>query len=290
LTIPARVIPLVGVIGVTAIAAATVAGRDVERERLTNSIGMELVRIQPGSFSMGEANEIPPEMREDIEYSTHGDWDEHPVHRVTITEPYYLGVTEVTLEQYRAFKPDFRAPDDQVHVSGINWHEAQAFCEWLSRKEGVHYRLPTEAEWEFAARAGTTSLFSSGSAPPEPGSPNAWGVKNMHSGVAERVSDWYGAYTGEDESDPIGPAAGLAKVIRGGGLDLQTPYYARSANRASYAPAFPPPAAREAQASLGESLPPRINRPRGPTSRSSMPISCATRRTIRAIMRLDSAS
>jgi hypothetical protein len=123
----------------------------------------------------------------------------------------------------------------------------------LSRKEGVHYRLPTEAEWEFAARAGTTSLFSSGSAPPEPGSPNAWGVKNMHSGAAEWVSDWYGAYTGEDESDPIGPAADLAKVIRGGGLDLQTPYYARSANRASYAPAFPPPAAREAQRSLGES-------------------------------------
>ena len=216
---------------------------------LTNSIGMKLVRIEPGSFVMGESNTIPAGMLpKEMEYAIHGDWDERQFHKVTLTKPFYIAETEVTVEQFRQFRADVAAPaSESPYVTGISWYEAQAFCEWLSKKEGRTYRLPTEAEWEYAARAGTTTLFSSGDAPPAAdGAANAWGVKNMHRAPAEWVLDWHGQYPAADEVDPVGPASGLGKVIRGGGLDLDAPYFSRSANRASYAPDFPTPAAREA--------------------------------------------
>ena len=181
---------------------------------------------------MGESNPIPDALKlKDLEYLPNGDWDEKPVRRVAIGKPFYIGVTEVTLEQYKQFKQDYVPPAPaklengqeapaSPYVTGINWHEAAAFCEWLSKKEGRTYRLPTEAEWEFAARAGTTTTFSSGDAPPAADVANPWGVKNMHGAVAEWVRDWHAAYPAEDETDPVGPASGFAKVIRGGGLDL----------------------------------------------------------------------
>jgi formylglycine-generating enzyme required for sulfatase activity len=222
------------------------AGHAQDPARIVNSIGMELVRIQPGSFRMGETNAIPLAMHEDMPYLTHGDWDEHPAHPVTISRPYYIGVTEVTIEQYRQFDPEYRPVASHApFVSGIGWHEARRFAEWLSRKEGRTYRLPTEAEWEYAARAGTATSFWSGGEPPPADSANAWGLKHVHDGVAEWVADWHGAYAAGAQTDPVGPSTGFARVIRGGGLDRQTPYYARSANRASMAPAFPPPGSRE---------------------------------------------
>jgi formylglycine-generating enzyme required for sulfatase activity/antitoxin component YwqK of YwqJK toxin-antitoxin module len=250
----ARVVPLVLLFGAAVLTAADRQGAAPVDKQVTNSIRMELVRIEPGSFAMGEAESIPLEMRKGIEYSTQGDWDEHPVRRVTISQPFYIGATEVTLDQYRQFKPDFPAGDADTapSVSGVSWYDAQAFCDWLSQKEGRAYRLPTEAEWEYAARAGTLTMFASGEAPPAAETANAWGVKNMHTGVAEWVRDWYAAYPEVDEKDPIGPAAGLAKVIRGGGLDKRSSYYARSANRASFAPNFPPAEQREAAAALAE--------------------------------------
>ena len=214
--------------------------------RIVNSIGMELVRIQPGSFRMGELNAIPLAMHEDLPYLTHGDWDERAVRTVTISQPYYIGVTEVTVEQYRQFDPDYRgAAPYAPYASGISWYDAQRFAEWLSRKEGRTYRLPTEAEWEYAARAGTRTMFWSGDAPPPPDAANAWGLKQVHGGVSEWVADWHAPYPTSDQTDPVGPSTGFARVIRGGGLDRETTYYARSANRASMAPAFPPPGSRE---------------------------------------------
>ncbi|MGH7565074.1 MAG: formylglycine-generating enzyme family protein, partial [Gemmatimonadota bacterium] len=230
---------------------ASVPAAAQEPERFTNTIGMEVVRIEPGSFTMGETIGIPADMLEEMIYLTEGDWDERPAHQVTISQPYWIGVTEVTLDQYRQFDPEFPGSGDHApYVSGVSWYEAQAFTEWLSEKEGKPYRLPTEAEWEYAARAGATMLFWSGATPPEAGAANPWGLQNVHSGVAEWVLDWHGAYAPGDRVDPVGPAAGVAKIVRGGGLDRRAPYYARSANRAGMAPDFPPAEAREHLAAM----------------------------------------
>ncbi len=135
---------------------------------MTNSIGMKLVRIEPGSFVMGEGGTIPAGMLpKEMEYATHGDWDERPLHKVTLTKPFYLSETEVTVEQFRQFKADIGAASssssssspEPPYIIGISWYEAQAFCEWLSKKEGRTYRLPTEAEWEYGAR-GTARSFA----------------------------------------------------------------------------------------------------------------------------------
>ncbi len=217
---------------------------------VTNSIGMKLVWVEPGSFEMGNRNPErvaalggPPLLPE-------GDWDEKPVHTVTITRGFYISETEVTLEQFRQFRPE--QPRGEVfpaYVSGVSWEDAVAFCEWLSERGGRSYRLPTEAEWEYACRAGTGTLFSSGDEPPAEGAANAWGLKNMHAGVAEWVWDWYGPYPPEAQTDPVGRAAGVGRVVRGGGVhDLKSRksspfqgtdnYYRRSANRASAPPGY----------------------------------------------------
>jgi len=192
-----------------------------------NSIGVRLVRVEPGSFTMGEA-------------SPRADgWDESPAHKVTISSPFLISETEITAEQFAEFQPGFTGSlTEGSAATGISWHEANAFCEWLTRKEGKPYRLPTEAEWEYAARAGAKGSLWSGDAPPAPDAPNPWGLKAIHSGPAEWCYDWYGPYADWDQVDPVGPVSGLSKVVRGGGLDRDSPYYARAANRASYAPAF----------------------------------------------------
>jgi len=121
-----------------------------------NCIGMELIRIEPGSFLMGQTEG--------------GDWDEQPVHKVRITKPFYMAATEVTNAHYEQYDPDhrdlrgkkgFSTADDEAVVF-ISWYDAVGFCEWLSKKEQKPYRLPTEAEWEFACRAGTTTQFHTG--------------------------------------------------------------------------------------------------------------------------------
>ena len=136
-------------------------------EPITNSVGMKLVRIEPGTFTMGQDG---PPIAGNGDMATHhaefrsADWDEKPAHRVTHHAAVSHGVTEVTLGQFRQFEPDFRkgkGADDEA-VNAVTWTKAVAFCEWLSKKEGKTYRLPTEAEWEYACRAGTTTLFHTG--------------------------------------------------------------------------------------------------------------------------------
>lgn len=208
----------------------------------TNSIGIKLIHIPLGSFLMGETNETHPDSS--MEYLAHGDYDEKPVHKVTITKPFYISETEITLDQFKQFKPDYVGVKEYYpYATGLNWYNAVEFCKWLSKKEGKIYRLPTEAEWEYACRAGTTTLYSTGETIND--SPNAWGLKNLYNNIAEWCYDWYGEYSYKDQSDPVGRDGGFAKVVRGAGLDRQTPYYSRSANRSSIAPRFPPKSNQE---------------------------------------------
>jgi sulfatase modifying factor 1 len=146
---------------------------------VTNSVGMKLMRIEPGTFTMGQDG--PPledylrqkrygEMHKDVDRI---DFDETPAHQVTIMQPFHIGVTEVTVAQYRQFDPSFKTKDpkskpaDEDAASGVTWEKAVAFCEWLSKKEGKPYRLPTEAEWEYACRAGAVTLFHTGDTLPD---------------------------------------------------------------------------------------------------------------------------
>jgi len=260
-------------------------------ERIRNSIGMELAPIESGSFDIGEtAAPVPDELTAPLTYVTRaqlqkrypwgdaskfkvyidharlGDFDERPVHRVTITRPFWMSVHEVTNAQYEQFDPSHRAmrgkngfsKQDDEAVVFVSWHQAAAFCDWLSRKEGRRYRLPTEAEWEYACRAGTRSLYAFGEALPpayrknvknsafdEPSDivpltvgqtpPNGWGLFDMHGNVEEWASDWYGPYTSEAQRDPVGYSSGDFKVTRGGSHGTLL-YYLRSANRAGLPP------------------------------------------------------
>ena len=148
-------------------------------EPVTNSIGITLVRIEPGTFMMGQDG---PPLEDYVRQKPFGeiykdfdriDFDEKPVHQVTLTRPNLMGVTEVTVAQYRQFDPAFKTKDpnskpaEDDAASGVTWERAVAFCEWLSKKEGKTYRLPTEAEWEYACRAGTTTLFHTGDTLPD---------------------------------------------------------------------------------------------------------------------------
>jgi hypothetical protein len=195
---------------------------------------MEFVQIEPGTFRMGASSTPLPEAM--LTAPGHvmsrrpeeGDFDETPAHTVTLTQPYRIGVTEVTIEQYRRFRPDYQGnPAFAPYATGVSWYDADQFCIWLGRKEGKKCRLPTEAEWEYAAQVGNQA------------------VRNMQSGPAEWCQDWYGLYPSEAQTDPVGRASGLAKVVRGGGLDYRQalfpallPYFQRANNRASMAPAF----------------------------------------------------
>jgi len=275
---------------------------------ITNSIGMKLARIPAGEFRMGNAESAESLRREfpacESERIDKLD-DEVPVHRVCITKAFYLGVHEVTIDQFRQFTEEapYQAESDRDGTGGwgysaeiayfegrrpgyswrdpgfrqagnhpvvnVTWNDAVAFCEWLSRKEGRTYRLPTEAEWEYACRAGSTTRYQNGDDPealtdvaalydrttkdvfPQWAScavkgsdghaftapvgsflPNAFGLCDMHGNVWEWCSDWYGEdyYATSPSNDPQGPETGVVRVRRGGSWHTW-PLYMRSSFR-----------------------------------------------------------
>ncbi len=242
-------------------------------QSLTNSLGMKLVPVAPGSFTMGQDGPAADyKVTKHAEKFDDADWDEKPAHRVLITQAFQMSATEVTVGQYRQFDPKHRGRHDDDAVTEVSWKDAVAFCEWLSKKEGTTYRLPTEAEWEFACRAGTTSLFHTGdtlpdgfhSWPSDTGlrdrffpeeklpseyqpkgtklslkvgrtAANAWGLFDMHGNVAEWCADGYGPYEAGEQRDPLGRVEGDLRVIRGGSHSVQTRLL-RSANRMSWVP------------------------------------------------------
>ncbi|MCC6694781.1 MAG: SUMF1/EgtB/PvdO family nonheme iron enzyme [Candidatus Hydrogenedentes bacterium] len=195
-----------------------------------NSLGMPFVQVPKGTFAMG---------------SQYGDWDEMPVHRVTISKPFLMSSAKVTLEQFQAFRPEHTRAAASGAVTGLSWYDAVAFCEWLSQKEGKPYRLPTEAEWEHACRLNGGG-HGDGTSPDRP-APGALGITGMCDEVPEWCQDWFGEYPLEPQTDPVGPDGGMARLVRGNKLDADTRYmmphtrghfYQRSANRAGMAPGF----------------------------------------------------
>jgi formylglycine-generating enzyme len=234
---------------------------------------------------------------------------EYPQHRVRITKPFYLGTYHVTHGQFQQFvadtgyksdaekdkrpgangwDPDKNGFDfnekyywrnagfeqtDEHPVVNVSWNDALAFCKWLSKKEGKTYRLPTEAEWEYACRAGTATRYYSGddpetlakvaniadtttkakfpdwkytikasdgyvfTAPVGKFKPNAFGLYDMHGNAWQWCADWYGEdyYSKLPIDDPTGPDSGVFRVLRGGSWDLG-PDFARSAKRGGSIP------------------------------------------------------
>ncbi len=213
-----------------------------------------VTQIPAGSFTMGadDAPLSPAVVNGFGVMSTrpvHGDFDEVPAHRVTIAHAFSIATHRVTVKEFQQFDPAYQPvaayPD---YAAGISYQQAVAFCAWLSKKTGKSYRLPTEAEWEYAERANTQTPFFTGDTPPNPGQANAWGVV-MGEGTPEWVADWYAPYPSAAQVDPTGPLHGYFRVVRGGGLDFRkskpgemvpatAPYFMRSANRASMAPSY----------------------------------------------------
>jgi formylglycine-generating enzyme required for sulfatase activity len=223
----------------------------------SNSIGMEFVLIPAGSFTMGADKNFEDALDR-----------ETPRHRVTISKPFYLGQYEVTQAQWETVMgnnpSEFKGRNNPVE--NISWDDAQMFIQRLNRQEGHNrYRLPTEAEWEYAARAGSASAFCFGDIeknldsyacyrynsrewwgvgdkathPVGQKAPNAWGLYDMHGNVWEWVQDWYGEryYSNSPGSDPKGPPSGSYRVLRGGGWadDAED---CRSAYRNYYTPGY----------------------------------------------------
>ncbi len=222
-------------------------------KQFTNSIGMELVRVEPGTFKIGFEGRVLPDELISIRsensvrkkgFVRMGNVDEHPAHEVTISQPFYMGMYEVKNVQYEQYDIEHKrfrgyhgysyGDDDAVIM--VTWTDAAKFCQWLSEKEGLEYRLPTEAEWEYACRAGTLTYFNTGDSLAGPNVPNAWGLYNMHGGAEEWCYDWYGLYESQAQTDPVGRVDGDYKVIRGGSYSSHS-FYLRSANRSGSIPA-----------------------------------------------------
>jgi formylglycine-generating enzyme required for sulfatase activity len=221
-----------------------------------------LAIIQPGTFQMG--SNAPGEA------PYYGGSDEQPVHSVTISKPFWMGITEVTQAQYQALmgtSPSyFVAPNNPVEQ--VTWSNAQAYCGALTAQQaalgnvpaGYQYRLPTEAEWEYACRAGTTTEFNVGSAllcnqarfaysyhsdsycnssstvPAGSYAANSWGLNDMHGNVWEWCLDGYAAYSAGAVTDPF-VAGGPNRVVRGGSWVFNSSV-CRSAYRSYNAPGF----------------------------------------------------
>jgi formylglycine-generating enzyme required for sulfatase activity len=233
-----------------------------------NHSGMTMLAIRPGTFTMGDPAQP----------------DSAP-HQVTLTRPFFLCDTEISSDLFHQFLNDPQYPDEKKpknwtaskkgilptgdrSLGMVSWLDALLFCNWLSQAEGRQpcyhstkqktwecnfetdgYRLPTEAEWEYACRAGTTTAYAFGNdtkllpgyaffnlnseGDAWPGGmkiPNSWGLFDMHGNVAEWCWDWYGAFAGGIDRDPRGPVTGTLRLCRGGDFFVH-PVHLQSGNR-----------------------------------------------------------
>ena len=217
---------------------------------VTSAQSIPMVEIPSGSFYMGSSG-------------LGINFDEAPMHRVHISRAFLMSQTEITNAQYEEFCPEHKAlrgkygfsTDDDEPVVLVSHDEAMAYCRWLSAKEGKTYRLPTEAEWEYACRAGTLWKFYMDDKLPAvyhrnqeivsdlvpvklnvattPANP--WGLYDMCGNVEEWCLDWYGPYVEGEQTDPVGYADGMCRVTRGGSHNTPTDYL-RCSNRMAMLP------------------------------------------------------
>jgi formylglycine-generating enzyme required for sulfatase activity len=233
----------------------------------TNSIGMKLVLIPPGEFQMGSTElhvraRLPTLQSIDARYAGHL-YSELPEHRVRINNPFWLGMTQVTQAEYRRVmraNPSRFQGDPNRPVEQVSWDNAMEFCRRLSNSSGEkaakrRYSLPTEAQWEYASRAGTTTDFYLGdfpsrqeeawlvgdsggqSHPVGQKKPNGWGLHDVHGNVWQWCEDWYAVdyYSNSPSDDPHGPSVGVERSVRGGTWKGEW-QYARSPYRYSFTP------------------------------------------------------
>ncbi len=212
-----------------------------QQQRKINYVPKDFILVKTGSFQMG---------------SKTGYSNERPAHTVNITRPFYIADHETTVSEYQKFveATGYREPKcssyenwgksgrENSPINCVSWGDAQAYIRWLNINEGAAYRLCTEAEWEYAARAGTTmkwgcgnneacleetnpdseslltNLFQKGTPAVKSKKPNAWKIYDMNGSLWEWVEDWYGPYSEESVNNPTGPESGTYRVRRGGGF------------------------------------------------------------------------
>jgi len=262
---------------------------------LRNSLGMTMVAIPPGEFLMGSSPEEAAHIAELMKERKITSWypdspaSEAPPRLTRITRRFYLSARETTLGDFKAFvaatgyrtdaerdgkgadgrrngkwttAPEFNWRDmgyertDDLPVVNVTWNDAVAFCEWLSGKEARRYRLPTEAEWEYACRAGSSGRYywgdddsrrneyawtgeNSGGGPHPVGTlkPNAWGLYDMLGNAYEYCADYFVVrpYDPSDAADPKGPPFGTERVVRSGSWGTH-PMHPRCAFRGGAGP------------------------------------------------------
>jgi len=218
----------------------------------TNDLGMQFVSVPAGQFPMGCSEGAKP-----VECGA----EEKPRHTVQITKAFEIAKTETTEKQWQAVmgsNPSNYKGDD-LPVELVTFHDVQAFLTKLSaRNDGFLYRLPTEAEWEYAARAGTADQFAGAAVanslarkwgpddwawynveatqPIATKKPNAWGIYDMRGNVAEWVQDWYNSkyYSNSPMADPKGPDSGDDRVVRGGTFHDDGPWLTRVSLRTHF--------------------------------------------------------
>jgi formylglycine-generating enzyme required for sulfatase activity len=212
---------VLGLVGALTVMAQEVKPGKAEVIELGKDVKLEMVLIPAGKFKMGSPA------------SEKGRSDDETQHEVTLTKPFYMGKYEVTQEQWESVmgnNPSIRTKGAKYPVTNVSWEDCQEFIKKLNAKTDGGYRLPTEAEWEYACRAGTTTAYSCGDnlkksdANIDGGSikavgsyrPNAFGLYDMHGNVWEWCNDWYGSLQDGEVTDPKGAATGSSRVLRGG--------------------------------------------------------------------------
>lgn len=230
------VVMVLGLVGALTVMAQEVKPGKVDVVDFGKDVKLEMVLVPAGKFKMGS----PESEKDRSKFETQ--------HEVTLTKPFYMGKYEVTQEQWEAVMGDNQSSTKgaKLPVTDVSWEDCQEFIKKLNASTKGGYRLPYEAEWEFACRAGTSTAYSFGDAitpkdanyrgskigePVAVGSykPNAFGIYDMHGNVWEWCENWYGDYPAGAVTDPKGAATGKGRVLRGGAF-----YVGESIARSSF--------------------------------------------------------